>query len=419
MEPFRSLRGLEGRTGGANAGGGNGGPGAIMAAAAGLENNNHSHNLLRDEDDHSSENVTSGGSASQGGSAGGPNWSSERRQQIIQQLLNKRKQMNQDGTDGGSNQQMIPQPFVNSSADDGNWSSSNNYSHQQQQYAGGSDPRYGDSAPLQYGPDSYYPGGDSQEQLSPPMVPRTAWAGMPPSSVSGSISGDTPSSTAVRTRERSHSASRSVTRMDSFASLGLGNLPPRAADDSGVGDSRAHRIAQAEAAIKAEMFKECTFKPRINSNYKFHNQLTSADDSTTPFYDRATRWQMNKEAEDLKRKATIERTKTADCTFRPKINKNSVKAVKEIRGEDGDVSTRLYKGGEEIAALKAKFIEDELRKNQEAEARLCTFQPQCATDKTRYNYIGAKFNMPPSNRPTEYERQDDKEYTFTPKVGVV
>ena len=84
------------------------------------------------------------------------------------------------------------------------------------------------------------------------------------------------------------------------------------------------------------------------------------------------------------KRAILEKAQSADWTFKPRINRNSLKSVKELRGDVGDVSTRLYKGNEEIAAMKAKFIEDEIRREQEAEARACTFRPQLVTDKTKY-----------------------------------
>ena len=54
-----------------------------------------------------------------------------------------------------------------------------------------------------------------------------------------------------------------------------------------------------------------------------------------------------------------------DCTFKPKLNANSLRAVKEIRGDDEeDPSERLYKNHELSILQKTKFIEEELSRER-------------------------------------------------------
>ena len=55
-----------------------------------------------------------------------------------------------------------------------------------------------------------------------------------------------------------------------------------------------------------------------------------------------------------------ERSEIAECTFRPKISRNSERAVKEIRGNlKEDVSDRLYKSSSIYAEQRFRLIEGE------------------------------------------------------------
>jgi hypothetical protein len=46
----------------------------------------------------------------------------------------------------------------------------------------------------------------------------------------------------------------------------ISKMVHRSMDDSGVSDLRMSRLAQAEAAMRQEIFKECTFRPQIKGN---------------------------------------------------------------------------------------------------------------------------------------------------------
>ena len=103
-----------------------------------------------------------------------------------------------------------------------------------------------------------------------------------------------------------------------------------------------------------------------------------------------------------------------------KLNKNSVRAVKEIRGEDDtneDPSERLYKNHEISILQKEKFIEAELMRERELETKECTFKPVLRKDAI-YSQVKAKVSAKPK---THQEHQvDRKKYTFTPNVkGIV
>lgn len=190
----------------------------------------------------------------------------------------------------------------------------------------------------------------------------------------------------------------------------------RSQDDSRLANSRSNRIAQTEAAIRHEMFKDCTFRPQIKALPSHYGQLKEDDSS---FYDRVSKWQREKESEASRRKALTEDSEMLDCSFKPKINRNSLRAVQEIRGADEteDPTERLYKNHELSILQRSKFIEDELARERELEARECTFQPNLGKNKNttkKYNNVRSKLSAQAKVR---YEPVDEaKNHSFTPKV---
>jgi len=183
-------------------------------------------------------------------------------------------------------------------------------------------------------------------------------------------------------------------------------------------DVRTQRIAQAESVIRGEMFKECTFQPKIKALPASYN--TSQDILNTPFYDRVTKWQKEKDIESARRKELVDDSITVDCTFHPRINPNSDRAVRQIRGAEPQESAaeRLYKSNETAQYQRSKFIEEELRKEKLEEDQACTFKPQMHTSK-KFSYIKPKYDQPLlKDRKAFLENQEDplKEHTFTPKV---
>lgn len=180
------------------------------------------------------------------------------------------------------------------------------------------------------------------------------------------------------------------------------------------GDSRSNRIAQTEAAIRQEMFKECRFRPVIKELPSFYG---GSKDKDSDFYDRVTKWQREKDAEASRRKQAMDNSDLVGCTFQPKINRNSERAVKEIRGEVNESTTdRLYKSNELAINQRSKYIEDEILRERQEEEAVCTFQPKLNMSK-RFSQVKSKFtkiekkkDVPPEERP------EVKLCTFTPKV---
>jgi hypothetical protein len=178
-------------------------------------------------------------------------------------------------------------------------------------------------------------------------------------------------------------------------------------------DARSNRIAQTEAAIRHEMFKDCTFRPQIKDLPAYYG---AKRDNESSFNDRVSRWQRDKEMEIEQRKNLTADEELEECTFQPKLNKNSLRAVKEIRGEEGVVehpSERLYKNHELSILQRTKFIEEELSRDRELEVKECTFKPNLRKDAT-YSQVKAKVSAKP--KPYKESTVDPKKYTFAPNV---
>lgn len=150
----------------------------------------------------------------------------------------------------------------------------------------------------------------------------------------------------------------------------------RASDDSRLSDFRAQKVHMAESATRAEMFKECTFEPKIKD---LPPSYGASKDRDAHFYDRVMRWQREKEIESTRRKTLSSHNEVVDCTFQPRISKNSQRSVRMTRGADAakqDTPSRLYESNSTIIHQKAKFIEDQKQKEVEEATRECTFQPK-------------------------------------------
>jgi hypothetical protein len=204
---------------------------------------------------------------------------------------------------------------------------------------------------------------------------------------------------------------------------------------TGGGDMRMQKIAAAESAIRKEMFKECTFKPKIKS---LPTQYGPLKEYGTPFVTRVMKWKKEKEV-DLQNKMQVSvKSQEESCSFQPKINKNSVIAMKEIRGSDSSspshetANDRLFKSYLTIADQRQKLVEDVMYREEKRVQQECTFHPQIITKgKSPYEHVQAKFNR--ANDPNvntgmwakhnNYMREENrsvtpKECTFTPKVRI-
>ncbi len=191
----------------------------------------------------------------------------------------------------------------------------------------------------------------------------------------------------------------------------------RSADDSAIyRDSRSNRIAQTEAAIRHEMFKDCTFRPKIKP-LPSHYGSQKEDDSD--FYERVIRWQKEKDQGAARRKSMTDSSAIVDCTFKPKLNRNSLRAVQELRGNaNEDTSDRLYKNHELSILQRSKYIEEELARERVLETEECTFKPNISISNTeKFKQVRCKVSAQPKKHQYDSSQHpESKHCTFTPKV---
>lgn len=194
-------------------------------------------------------------------------------------------------------------------------------------------------------------------------------------------------------------------------------------DDQLFSDPRMQRLQQAEATIRRDMFKECTFRPQIKGLPVAYGPLK---ETGTPFVMRMEKWKKERE-QDLKTKKSISIRSVEDqCSFKPKINKYSDKAVMEIRGPSSPETAheRLFKSSLALIEQRARLLEEEsLREQQSIEAQ-CTFRPSLITkNHPSFQQVTAKFNRVTANHRDEssqrIEAHLNKDCTFTPTVNRV
>ncbi len=218
-----------------------------------------------------------------------------------------------------------------------------------------------------------------------------------------------PSANYSMPQQRPQSASRAVQR-SSNVRPGSGR---RSADDN-ILDNRNMRVAQYEARLRNDVLKECTFQPRIKALPAAYGTMKEKD---TPFLSRVQHWQREKEVSAARRKSVADRSEVIDCTFQPRINRNSSRAAREARPVDDSerISDRLYRASGELAEVKAKFLEDERRRQAELEVQDCTFQPELKTNPRKFQHVTPKFDRQRSQE-APASASTNKDYTFTPKV---
>ena len=207
---------------------------------------------------------------------------------------------------------------------------------------------------------------------------------------------------------RSNSNVDSVTPSSRFNKSGLA----QSMDDSLLNyDLKYNKAAQAEESIRREMFKECTFHPKIKKLPDAYKTHESIDD--TPFHVRVHKWQQEKQDEMVRRKEFLDKNSTLDCTFHPRINYSSEKAVKELRGDlNESVSDRLFKASDRSLIERRRFIEEELRAQREEEEKECTFKPNIIKSN-RFSDVQSKLHEPLKRNADD---PSAKNLTFTPNV---
>ncbi len=190
-------------------------------------------------------------------------------------------------------------------------------------------------------------------------------------------------------------------------------------DDSFYADLRMQKIAQKEATIREELFRECTFRPKIKNLPATYGPLK---ENGTPFVDRVIKWEREKKAE-LEHKAKLAvKENDIECTFKPHINKNSALAAKEIhKDSDEPVSERLFRSYMIVNENRQKLIEQELQKEQMLAEQQCTFRPQLKTKSNpQFQHVQSKIKHVISNPHMLKSKAEDsppKECSFKPKVS--
>lgn len=183
-------------------------------------------------------------------------------------------------------------------------------------------------------------------------------------------------------------------------------------------DARTNRVLNAEAAMRQEIYKECTFRPNIKD---LPSHYGAKKDLNMPFETRVSKWQKEKDLALEKKAMELQNSEKAACTFHPKISDNSYKAIKEIRGADfnDNASQRLYKNSELSLQQRAQVINEIKQKEEQALLEQCTFKPQLVTkDAPVHHSVQSKFTLASNPKP-EAQPSDLKNCTFTPKVIIV
>ena len=188
------------------------------------------------------------------------------------------------------------------------------------------------------------------------------------------------------------------------------------------GDARTHRLVMHEAFIREEMFKECTFKPKIKELPNSYGVGKAETVRSGPFYDRVIQWQQTKEQAVSIKKQQVDHSALVDCTFKPRMNRNSVQVMKESRNEQFNneripVGERLYRNSEAAYTIRARTIEEELRRERGEEDKECTFHPKLVTSGGKFAQVKPKFQLPKRPQdPYRVEERQTENCTFTPKV---
>lgn len=208
----------------------------------------------------------------------------------------------------------------------------------------------------------------------------------------------------------------SLKRVNSYSNV---STTRKSFDDTFFGDPRMQRLQQSEANMRREMFKECTFRPQIKGLPAAYGPLK---ETGTPFVLRMEKWKKEKEQIVKMKQEIAVRSTVEQCSFKPKINRYSDKAVKEIRGGSPESThERLFKSSLAQMEQRAKLLEEEaLREQQNLESQ-CTFQPQLITkNNPAFQQVQPKFNRttPVKNdeKVVKIAAHLNKDCTFTPQV---
>jgi hypothetical protein len=187
-------------------------------------------------------------------------------------------------------------------------------------------------------------------------------------------------------------------------------------DDSVISDTRAYRIAQTEAAIRSEMFKECTFKPRVRPLPKnVYPEIDSSKIDMVPFYSRVSEWQKGREDKLMSKKIGYEEARDQEMTFKPRMNRNSERAVLELRGPAvaaEDVHERLYRHYELALTERSEFINQEVMRARMENDMECTFHPKTGADSARFADIEPRYDRPTTAQRLKQKKRIDNRHPY-------
>mmetsp|Transcript_25117 Transcript_25117/g.40578 ORF Transcript_25117/g.40578 Transcript_25117/m.40578 type:complete len:653 (+) Transcript_25117:165-2123(+) len=176
--------------------------------------------------------------------------------------------------------------------------------------------------------------------------------------------------------------------------------------------SREVRIKQLEAIMLSNEKKECSFKPEIKKMPGLHD---NRDGGRMAIVERLYAWESKKKKN--KKKKGIERVKKEldSCSFKPELNKTSLMLSSCARQDIRNVSLR--------SQARAKLVEREIRKQQEAEFyEECTFHPvinRNSRDMVSRNRSLQSYSQRSKKNEQRVLEAAMRECTFMPKTNPV
>ena len=161
--------------------------------------------------------------------------------------------------------------------------------------------------------------------------------------------------------------------------------------------------------------EDCTFKPKIRPLPSHYGALK---DDAMPIDQRFQKWSLEKELNAKARRDDAVTMQLDGCTFKPKINTSSKRAMDISRGGDErPVPERLYTDGK-VAREELEEYKESLREQAEEEfKRQCTFTPK--TNTARFKAV-PKYNEPrcASAPPRQLaETSNAEQSNFAPKTN--
>ncbi|RYG63227.1 hypothetical protein EON64_16350, partial [archaeon] len=219
-------------------------------------------------------------------------------------------------------------------------------------------------------------------------------------------------------------------------------------------DPRLQRLQQAEASIRREMFKECTFRPAIKNlptqygplketgtpfvtrynEYSagihihihiYHMSIHTHNIANTPctfmsrngtpyslstyihMHEHTTlrthkcrmdKWKKEREQQVQVKKRLSQKSAEDACTFKPRINRLSDRAVQQIRGDSPQAAhERLFRVSVSLHENRRKILEEESEREAAERLRDCPFAPTLAT-RDAYAHVQPKVMRPAQSK---------------------